>query len=236
MQTPNRSDRVLPTKSSDAQSGLFGPVQFLAQSFIYRFSWPRLLSSNLILAAALGGSVYTNIVLWKKLDAQPRDYFATTADGRIMPIIPLSAPIVSPSKVIQFAQDCVTRTFTLTFVDRDLKGHLQSLHGPGGCYTSAGYASLMQNKGFDELIKKIRGRQLIASAVATGAGVITETSKPGAPVARWVIQQPISLTLAGQAEQKSYSFIMESSIERVPLVDNPEAIATSSIRWLGDGQ
>ncbi len=72
--------------------------------------------------------------------------------------------------------------------------------------------------------------------VATGAGVITATSKPGAPVYKWVVQQPISITLVSQTERRSYSWIIETHIQRVPTVDAPDGISTNSIQILGNGQ
>ncbi|SEI14457.1 DotI/IcmL family type IV secretion protein [Paraburkholderia hospita] len=209
-------------------------VRLLAQTFLYKVSWPKLLGSNLILGVALLISVSVNAVLATR-DVPPV-YFAVTPDGRLVRLAPLNEPLVSQEKVVQFAQDCISRSFTLTFVDKDLKEHLNSLHGEKGCYTDQGYKALMADPGFSDLISKIRDRHQVSSVVATGAGVVTATAKRGDPIYKWTVQQPISITLVSQTEKRSYSFIIETNIERVPTVDSPDGISTGALRFLGNGQ
>lgn len=224
------------TPRSSGRGGLAATIALFAETVVYRFSWPKLLSSNLVLSIALLVSITLNVILFQAYRNMDPTYFATTAGGRLIQLIPLSQPLVPPEKVVQFAQDCVTRTFTLTFVEKDLREHLNSLRGVQGCYTEEGYKSLMADKGFSDLIEKIISRKLVASSVATGAGIIASESPPKAPIHRWVVQQPISITLVNQTERKSYSFIIETNIQRIPIVDSPEGIATSSIRFIGNGQ
>lgn len=219
--------------SAPGWMGVHPAVRLLAETFLYKFSWPKLLGSNMILAIALLVSIGLNAVLINR-DVPPV-YFAVTPDGRLIRLVPLNEPLVSQEKVVQFAQDCISRSFTLTFVDKDLKEHLNSLHGTKGCYTDQGYHALMADPGFSDLIAKIRERRQISSVVATGAGVVTATSKRGDPIYKWTVQQPISITLVSQTEKRSYSFIIETNIERVPTVDSPDGISTSATRFLGNG-
>ncbi|WP_084906793.1 DotI/IcmL family type IV secretion protein [Burkholderia ubonensis] len=225
-----------PNQNSAPKSwlGVHPAVRLLAETFLYKFSWPKLLGSNLILGICLLVSLGINTVL--TLRTAPPVYFAITPDGRMVRLMPLSEPLASPEKVVQFAQDCITRTFTLTFVDKDLREHLNSLHGTRGCYTDQGYEALMANSGFSDLISKIRDRHQVSSVVSTGAGVIAATSRRGDPVYRWTVQQPISITLVSQTEKRSYSFVIETNIERVPTVDSPDGISTSALRFIGNGQ
>ena len=222
-----------PAASID-NGGLFDvhpAVQLLTQTFLYKMSWPKLLGSNIVLSIALMISVVMNFVLIARKPTQ--QYFAVTADGRITPLIPLSQPLVSQEEVVQFAQECVTKSFSLDFVDRDIKTKLESLHS---CYTDIGFKALMDAMDSSGLISKIRTGRLVSSAAATGAGVIV-AEDPSDPLGfKWVVQQPISITLENQTQRRSYTFIVETAVQRIPTVDNPRGMSTAAIRFIGNGQ
>lgn len=206
-------------------------VRLLTETFLYKFSWPRLLGGNLILGVALLISVSCNAVLMLRNVAPV--YFAVTADGRLTRLAPLSEPLVSPEEVVQFAQNCVTRSFSLDFVADQLRTKLESLHD---CYTDEGFHALMTAFDKSNLLTKIREGRLVSSAVATGAGVISAIDAHDPRGYRWTIQQPISITLVNQTERRSYSFIIETHIQRVPTVDNPKGISTTALQIIGNGQ
>lgn len=206
-------------------------VRLLTETFLYKFSWPKLLGSNLILGVALLISVSANVALTLR-KADPV-YFAITTDGRITRLAPLSEPLVSPEEVVQFAQNCVTRSFSLDFVADQLRSKLESLHD---CYSDEGFHALMTAFDKSNLLTKIRDGRLVSSAAATGAGVIVAIDARDPRGYKWTVQQPISITLVNQTERRSYSFIIETHIQRVPTVDNPKGISTTALQIIGNGQ
>jgi len=219
------------TSPAPVEQGLHPAVSLLAQTLMYKLSWPRMLTSNLMLCISVMASVTLNVVQF--LHKEPPQYFATTADGRIIPIVPLNVPLVSTDKVLEFSQECITSSFTLDFVDNNLRKKLQSIRD---CYTDEGYNALMSAYDSSGFIKKIRDRRYVTSATSGGAGVIARVDPTNARGYKWVVQQPISITLQNQTEKKSYSFVIETDIQRIPTVDNPRAIATAAVRIIGNGQ
>lgn len=205
-------------------------VSLLERTFLYQFSWPKLLQSNLILGVALLFSIGLNIVLASR-HPKPR-YFAMDTTGRIVALVPLSEPMVSTDTVLQFTQGCITASFSLDFDDNNLRGQLQRLYH---CYTDKGYTALMEAMESSGLIAKIRKQRLVASAVATGAGVIARVDPKNPQGYQWTVQQPISITLLNQTERRSYDFVIEATVQRIPTVDNPRGIAMTTLRMLGDG-
>jgi len=211
--------------------GLHPAISLLGQTLMYKLSWPRLLSSNLVLSVGVTLSVGLNFAQF--LHREPPQYFATTADGRIIALVPMNQPMVSTDKVLEFSQNCLTSSFTLDFVDDNLRKKLQSIRD---CYTDDGYNALMAAFDSSGFIKKIRDRRYVSSATSGGAGVIASVDPNSPRGYKWVVQQPISITLQNQTEKKSYTFVIETDIQRIPTVDNPRAIATAAIRILGTGQ
>ncbi len=172
-------------------------------------------------------SIGLNFVLYY---GKPKpQYFAMTAEGRIVPLIPLSEPMVSVDTVLQFAQGCITSSFSLDFDDDNLRQKLQSLRS---CYTEEGYKALMQAMDSSGLLERIRQRRLVTSAVATGAGVIARTDARNPSGYKWSVQQPISITLVNQTERRSYNFLIEIDIQRIPTIDNPRGISTVALRMI----
>jgi intracellular multiplication protein IcmL len=215
-------------KSAPASPALHPASGLLRETFLYKASWPRMLTSNLVLAVALVVSGGMNVAQFmRKPDPQ---YFAATPDGRLTPLIPLSVPMVNTDAVLEFSQACMTESFTLDFVDENLRRKLQSLRS---CYTTAGYNALMAAMDSSGLIKKIRERRYVASATSGGAGVISATDPHSPGGYKWTVQQPINITLQNQTEKKSYTFVMETDIQRIPTVDNPKGIATAAVRIIG---
>lgn len=225
------SPNAQPTQASRGVFEVHPAVRLLTETFLYKFSWPKLLGTNLILGIALLVSVTANVVLMTR--NVPPVYFAVTADGRIMRLTPLSEPLVSPEEVVQFAQNCVTRSFSLDFVADQMRTKLQSLHD---CYTDEGFHALMTAFDKSNLLTKIREARLVSSAVATGAGVISAVDARDPRGYKWTVQQPISITLVNQTERRSYNFIIETHIQRVPTVDNPKGISTTALQIIGNGQ
>ncbi|CCD28942.1 TraM-like protein similar to IcmL/DotI genes [Candidatus Glomeribacter gigasporarum BEG34] len=218
-------------RPAEQREGVLHPaVSLLERTFLYQFSWPRLLQSHLILGAALLISVALNLILAGR-HPKPQ-YFAMDAQGRIVALVPLAEPMVSTDTVLQFAQGCITASFSLDFDDNNLRKQLQSLHR---CYTGEGYRALMAEMDASGLIAKIRTQRLVASAVATGAGVIAQVDPKNPQGYKWTVQQPISITLVNQTERRSYEYVIESDIQRIPTVDNPRGIAVAALRILGDG-
>jgi len=215
-------------KSAPASVALHPASGLLRETFLYKASWPRMLTSNLVLAVALVVSGGMNVAQF--MHKPEPQYFAATPDGRLTPLTPLSVPMVNTDTVLEFSQACMTASFTLDFVDENLRRKLQSLHA---CYTDAGYNALMAAMESSGLIKKIRDRRYVSSATSGGAGVISATDPHNAGGYKWTVQQPINITLQNQTEKKSYTFVMETDIQRIPTVDNPKGIATAAVRIIG---
>lgn len=227
----NSTQRAGAVAQPSIPAGQHPAALLLAQTLLYKFSWPKLLSGNVILGIALLLSIVINgILVTRKPD---NHYFATDPHGRLTRLIPLDEPMVSGEEVAQFSQDCVTRSFSLDFVPDQLRAKLNSLHD---CYSNTGFAALMSAFDQSNIIQKIRDGRMVSSAVATGAAVITAET-PNAPGGyMWTLQQPISITLANQTQQRSYSFVVETHIQRVSNVDNPTGISTSALQIIGNGQ
>jgi len=200
-------------------------LRVLMQTLFYKSSWSQLLQGNVVVGVALVLSLSMNIIQY--LHRPEPEYFGMTPDGRLIKLIPLSKPMQSSTTVLEFTQRTISKSFSLDFDENNLRTKLQSLRDD---YTQAGYAELLAKMDTSGLIEKIRSRRLVSSAVPTGAAVISKEYENDDRVYTWEIQVPISLTVSGQNERKTYDFMLYVNVQRIPVVDNPRGIAISAVR------
>ena len=95
---------------------------------------------------------------------------AATPDGRLVPLTPLDEPIMSDAALRNWTVAAVTEAFTLGHHDWRLR-----LSSVRESFTDEGYESFLA--GLDEslFLDRLRDNLQVASAVAQGAPVVTET-------------------------------------------------------------
>jgi intracellular multiplication protein IcmL len=177
---------------------------------------------NIIVAAALFLSIILNCVLGWFAVHPVREYFASD-NGRLFPMVPLSAPYQKPANVIQFAKDTLSRAFTLDFLN-----WRQQLEDSRARYTKTGFRSYLdalKSSGVLEIVQKRR----MNMTVTAGTGVLVkEGIENGVYV--WLVEVPIEVKLTGQtSELPSQKFRATVRIERIPTLDSIEGIGTAQL-------
>ena len=190
----------------------------------YRDVAKKMIKVSIILAIALIVSIVLNVV--QVLMRPKPEYFAITHDGRLIPMLPLSDPLVSEERVLSFAQQVAQASFIFDF--QNYRAQFTNLLSRQ-FYTKAGYASFQNAINQSTLLEKVISKKLVVSAVVPAAPVVTREWDDG-PVHKWRIEMPLSLTLQGQEQSAgSMELILALVVERVPLVDAPAGIGVSQI-------
>lgn len=189
----------------------------LRQNF-YRDGYRRLLGVVTILA--LIAVVMVSIIAYLAYHQKKRpEYFATTQDGRILPIYPLSSPIVSQEQLLQWANQAAISVYNYSFVN-----YRKELQEASDYFTPEGWKSfedaLTRSSNLETVIKK----KLVSSAVATGAPVV---EKRGILNGRytWRISMPLLITYESASDVIQQSLIVTMNIVRVPVINTPKGIA-----------
>lgn len=188
-------------------------LQFIARSSV---------KLNFILAIGLMVSVAVNGVLGWFAVHPDRQYFAAD-NGRIFPLIPMSAPYRKTADVIQYAKDTMNRSFTMDFVN-----WRQDLEDVRGCYTRDGFKSLIASLDASGVLATVRDRRMNMSITA-GTGVLTkEGVEDGHYV--WYVEMPIEVKLTGQtSELPAQRFLATVRVERISTLDNIGGIAVGQV-------
>ena len=148
---------------------------------------------------------------------------AATPDGRLVPLTPLDEPIMSDAALKNWTVAAVTEAFTLGHHDWRLR--LSSVREN---FTDEGYESFLAGLNESLFLDRLRDNLQVASAVAQGAPVVTETRHFQGRVG-WAIEFPLLVTFAAGARSVSQDLIARVLVMRVPLSERPAGIGIEQL-------
>jgi intracellular multiplication protein IcmL len=187
----------------------------------YRDNYRRLVSALLILLVIvimLIGTIFYQIMN----RPEPR-YFATTVDGRIMQLFPLSESMLSPGELLQWAHRAAIAAYTYNFVNyRDAMQQLQNQFTPAGWKYYEDALKVSRN------LEMVIAKKLVVSSVATGTPIILDQAVIDGRYS-WKVQIPLLVSYQSPNEQTQKPVIVMMIISRVPTVDMPKGIAIVSL-------
>lgn len=186
----------------------------------YRDNYRRVLSVLLIMV--LVNILLVGVVFFQVSHVPQPQYFATTADGRIMPLYPLSEPMIASSELLQWANRSAVAAHTYNFVD-----YREALQRVQGDFTSDGWKFFEDALKTSRTLETVLEKKLVVSAVATGAPVILDQGVINGRYA-WKVQMPLLVTYQSASEQTQQPVVVTMVVTRVPTVNTPRGIAIAS--------
>ena len=186
-----------------------------AQHHAWRLVAGCLVLCNLATAGALAGYVWLHSTTYITV--------AASEDGRVIPLTPLDEPIMSDSALKNWAVSAVTEAFTLGHHDwrrrlSDVRRH----------FTDDGYESFLEGLEESLFLDRLRKNRQVASAVANGAPVITDTRKFQGQVA-WAIEFPMLVTFQAGARRLDQTLVARVLVMRVPLSERASGIGIAQL-------
>lgn len=174
-----------------------------------------LVATNAATAAALAGYVWFHSTTYITVAATP--------DGRVIEMTPLNEPIMSDAALRNWAVTAVTEAFTLGHHDwRRRLGAVRRY------FTDDGYDSFLEGLEESLFLARLRENRQVASAVASGAPVITDTRKYRGRIA-WAIEFPILVTFQAGNKRVDQPLVARVLVSRVPLSDREAGIGIAQL-------
>ena len=186
----------------------------------YRDNYRKLVGLSLVLTFVV--VVLSFVIAYQVANRPEPRYFATTADGRIMQLYPLSVPMLSPGELLQWAHRTAISAYTYNFVN--YREALQQLQNN---FTSAGWKHYENALKASRNLEMVIAKKLVVSAVATGTPVILDQAVIDGRYS-WRIQIPLLVSYQSPSEQTQRPIVVMMIISRVPNVDMPKGIAVVS--------
>ena len=166
-------------------------------------------------AAALAGYILFHSTVYITVAATP--------DGRVIEMTPLDEPIMSDAALRNWTVTAVTEAFTLGHHDWRMRLAAVRDH-----FTDDGYAGYVQALEESLFLERLTDNLQVASAVATGAPVITATMIFDGQAA-WAVEFPLTVTFHAGSRTLNQKMVAEILVMRVPLSDRPAGIGVQQL-------
>ncbi len=176
----------------------------------------------LLLIFVLSGFVFYQRVAWPK----PK-YFATTPDGRPIPIIRLDVPLYQdPTVVLNWASSALLAIYSLDYVT--WRYTLQSIDS---YFTPKGYQDFLTALKVSTNLEAIKANRQVVSASITAPPKLNRSGQLSADVPySWDIQMPVTITYqnseGGIIQQKGMTLMR---IERASLLRYKQGLAIAQL-------
>ncbi len=156
---------------------------------------------------------------------QPENrFFATTEDGRLIPMVPLSQPNLSRPALLSWATQATTEVMTFGFNDYRRRLQESSRHFTGdGCQSFT--KALQQAK----TIEKVENSNQVITATPRGAPILRSEGIVNGQY-RWIVEIPMAVTYESGSQTQSENSRVTIVIVRVSRLESPNGVGIA--QWV----
>jgi Macrophage killing protein with similarity to conjugation protein. len=193
----------------------------LEQADFYRRWFPKVVMGNIVQFFLIIVLVVAVTIL--ALRPREADYFATSADGSIVRLVPLKEPLVNDAKAAQLAVDAITKAYTFDFYNYRVQRQEAAQY-----FTDAGWAEFdekFMNTGILDIVTK---HGLVATPIISAAPVIPNKGIQGGRYS-WLVQFPLLVTLQSASEQAQQAFNVSALVVRDSNLERPSGIVIQQV-------
>jgi intracellular multiplication protein IcmL len=213
--TPNADQTKMPP----------GPlVTVVTRNEFYRDGFRNMMYIAIAEAVIIVAMILAFIVYMNTSKAEDR-YFATTADGRIMQLVPLSQPNMTRAALLSWVAQAATEVMTFGFHDYERRLQDSSRH-----FTRSGWASFTTALQKSGIIDAVESSKQVLTAAPRSAPILTQEGVMNGKY-RWVIQMPLMVTYRSGTQTKSDNINVQIVVERVPSLESPNGVGIA--QWIG---
>lgn len=156
---------------------------------------------------------------------QPENrYFATTEDGRLVPMVPLSQPNLSSPALMSWAAQTATKVMTFQF--NDYRPRLQE---SSRNFTRRGWESFTVALQKSRIIEMVDAKQQIVSAAPAGAPVLQDEGEVAGRY-QWIVDLPLVVTYTAGENKTNTNLLVKLVIVRVPRLETPNGVGIE--QWI----
>lgn len=182
----------------------------------YRDNYRRIVA--ILLLAFLIITLLISALIYVVTHPPAPKYFATDTTGRIIPLVPLNEPDLSTAALLQWANTAAVAAFTYNFVD-----YRAQLQAASEFFTPEGWQAYLQSLEASNDLVAVKAKNLVVSAVATGAPIITQRGIVDGRYT-WQIQMPLLVTYQSASQITPQNLLVNMVITRVSTLDSPRGI------------
>ena len=213
-ETPETAAASVAEENKDDLSGL-GKV--LVRNEFYRDGYRSLLKLALMQSIVIVGLIGVCFYVVKVNQAE-NFYFATTEDGRLIPMVPLSQPNLSSPALMSWVAQASTEVMTFGFND-----YRRRLQEASRNFTKRGWESFTQALQRSRIVEMMEANQQVLTAAPSGAPIL-QSEGVVAGRYQWIIQIPLILTYQAGSKTQNTKMLITIVVVRVPRLESPSGV------------
>jgi intracellular multiplication protein IcmL len=157
--------------------------------------------------------------------SKPQDhYFATTADGRIMQLVPLNLANMGTSALMSWVAQSATEVMTFGFHDYQRRMQQSSRH-----FTRHGWESFTNALQKSRIIEAVEASRQVVTAQPRSAPILIQEGVFNGKY-RWVVDLPLAVTYQAGSATRTDNLTIRLVIDRVPSLENPNGVGIE--QWI----
>lgn len=203
------------------QLGHLGAV--VVRNEFYRDGYRTMLRVVMMLVMVIAAQIAVMVYVVKTNRMEYR-YFATTEDGRLIPMAPLNEPNLSSPALMSWVAQSATEVMTFGFND-----YRRRLQEASRNFTRRGWESFSTALQRARIIETVEVNMQVVTATPTGAPVI---QSEGIVQGRyqWVVQLPMALTYQAGAKTRTDNLLVTLVVVRVPRLESSNGVGIE--QWI----
>lgn len=156
---------------------------------------------------------------------QPENrYFATTEDGRLIPMVSLNQPNLSNPALMSWVAQAATEVMTFGFND-----YRRRLQESSRFFTRRGWESFTGALQSARVLESIEANSQVITAAPRGAPVLERESEVNGQY-QWIVQIPMVLSYQSGSKTRADNWIVTLVIVRVPRLESPNGVGIA--QWI----
>jgi intracellular multiplication protein IcmL len=185
----------------------------------YRDNYRKIMMLLMVFTILL--AVLVSSLLYLFFNRPEPKYFAATASGRILNLVPLNRPTVTPDVLLKWASEVATSAYSYSFANYRTK-----LQGIQPYFTDTGWTNFINSLKGSGNIGAIEKRKLIVNAVVSAPPVIIKEAVLNGRYA-WKVQVPITVNYQSASESFPSHYYVTMVIIRVSTLQNENGIGVA---------
>lgn len=150
---------------------------------------------------------------------QPENrYFATTEDGRLVPMVGLNEPNLSTPALMSWTAQAATEVMTFGFHD-----YRRRLQEASRNFTKIGWASFTTALEKSRIIEMVEANQQVVTAAPRSAPILISEGLQNGRY-QWQVELPIVVTYQAGSQNRADNLLLTLLIVRVPKLESPNGV------------
>lgn len=210
------------SNAKDAKKPSAGPPPGPLEAVVTRNLYYRDGYRNIVKIAVLEGLALVVLVAALAITiavSRPEDrFFATTADGRLIRMVPLNEPNMNDAALISWAARASSDIMTFGFHD-----YQRRLQESSTYFTRRGWQSFTEALERSRVMEGVQKTQQVVTAAPKSAPVIVQQGLVDG-IYRWIIELPLIVTYQSGTATQSDTVNVQLVVVRVSTLDSPSGV------------